>query len=134
MSALKGTRQCWSAALPERHSAGAWHSSLFVIVLFPLSKVSVSGKRLSEAFRGIAIDPRAPKRQHEGGSPCCSRRPALRHDDASTVGGQLLGSDVKGEPGGVQTRHRMRTLGRVLEPRQRGLDSNDGTACFIGGS
>jgi hypothetical protein len=64
MSALQGTRQCWSAALPERHSVGAWHSSLFVMVLIPLSKVSVSRKQLSEAFHGIAIDPRAPKRQH----------------------------------------------------------------------
>src|SRR6478672_2978897 len=67
MSALKGTKQCWSAALPGRHSADAWHSSLFVMVLFPLSRVSVSRKRLKEAFDGIAIDPRPPTRQHRGG-------------------------------------------------------------------
>jgi hypothetical protein len=61
-TAMQGTEQCWSAAL--RHSVGAWHSSLFVIVLNVIVESIGVEKRPSEAFHGIAIDPSAPKRQH----------------------------------------------------------------------
>src|SRR6266545_3383043 len=93
MSGLRATEQCWSAVLLGRHSVGACHSSLLVIVFIPLSKASVSRKRLGEVFHGHAIDPRASTRQHPDASSGTATRRRVNHE------GQLLLLVVKGAGG-----------------------------------